>query len=133
MLRTDEDLIQAARNRKDAIGVSNVAIDEVAGLTLGHTDKAIGPARTRGLTMITYMNIIGALGCALVLVEDPERAHILSRYSKRNEKAVRLVSRYRRLMSELATKRWNAATPELRKATSLMLHEAKRQKASQNT
>jgi hypothetical protein len=51
--------------------ISNAAVDELAGLTPGHWDKATGPSRVRMLTLVTLMALCGALGLAVQLVEDP--------------------------------------------------------------
>jgi len=40
MLRTTDDVLEGLRARKDALGLSNAAAEEWAGLTSGHFDKA---------------------------------------------------------------------------------------------
>ena len=40
MLRTTDDVLETLRARKDALGLSNAAVEELAGLTSGHFDKA---------------------------------------------------------------------------------------------
>jgi hypothetical protein len=50
-------------------------VDAVAGLTDGHRDKATGPSRSKPPNIFTLMALIGALGYAVVLVEDSDRPY----------------------------------------------------------
>jgi hypothetical protein len=47
-------------------------VDELAGLRGGHTNKALGPSREKVPNRYTLMSLVGALGLAVQLVEDPE-------------------------------------------------------------
>jgi hypothetical protein len=60
MLRTPNHIIEALRSREDALQLSDATADAIAGLTLGHTGKALGPSRMK------------SLGLMVQLVPDPD-------------------------------------------------------------
>jgi hypothetical protein len=83
MLRTADDLIAALRQRKDELQLSNAVVDDLAGLVEGHTDKVLGPTRTKkSPNIITLMCLAGALGLAVQLVDDPD-SRVQGRWAKR--------------------------------------------------
>jgi hypothetical protein len=53
-IRSYDDLIEAFRARKGEIGLSNTDCDTLGGLTPGHTDKVLGPARAKNLGPLTF-------------------------------------------------------------------------------
>lgn len=64
VVRTQDDMIEALRRAKDMLGLSNAWCDAIGGLTSGHTDKVIGPSRTKSLSQMTF-----DLFCELFAVE----------------------------------------------------------------
>lgn len=64
IIRSQDDLVEAFRARKDALGLSNRFCDEVGGLSSGHTDKVIGPSRKKQLSAMIF-----DLFCELFAVE----------------------------------------------------------------
>ena len=67
------DLVDAFRARKEALGLSNEAIEHLIPLTAGHCDKAIGLSGTRGLTQLTIDGMLSSLGLKLLVAIDPEQ------------------------------------------------------------
>jgi hypothetical protein len=43
VVRTHDDLAEAFRKIKDVLGLSDAFCDEIGGLTVGHTNKCLGP------------------------------------------------------------------------------------------
>ena len=76
-------LIQALRQRSDELKVSRGTLDEIAGLQSGYAGKLLSsqPVRTLGRTSLGPM--LGAMGCALWLVED------LTQFEKIRKRLVR--------------------------------------------
>jgi hypothetical protein len=78
-------LVAVLRARADKLDVSNLTIDEVAGLQEGYTSKLLAPNPIRRLGITSLPLVLGALGLALAVVEDREQlARIRSRLSKRS-------------------------------------------------
>src|SRR6266436_337272 len=82
MLRDANAVIQALRDRKEELQLSDAVVDELAGLASGHCGKALGPTREKTPTLFTLMSLIGALGLAIQFVPDPD-AKVQSRWTKR--------------------------------------------------
>lgn len=103
---TDYDgLVAACRARADALNISRDTIDEVAGLPKGYTSKALmiepfggksatgGRLSSRNLGRVSLGPMLGALGIALVVVEDAEAlAKVSGRMTKRNKSQVRCLN-----------------------------------------
>ncbi len=83
-------LIEALRARKDALGLSNEIVDELGGLTRGHTDKILGPSRNKNLSPMTFDVMLGVLALQVSLVPDIDAAlKMESRWEKRSPAHVR--------------------------------------------
>jgi len=82
MFRTGDEILEALRTRKETLGLSDAIVDELAGLTGGHWNKVAGPSRIKTPSLYTLMSVIGALGLAVQLVEDPE-SRVRSRWERR--------------------------------------------------
>jgi hypothetical protein len=145
MLRTADEILDALAAKKVELQLSNAMVDDLAGLTLGHFDKIAGPARDRLPKLPTLMAVIGALGLAVQLVEDPDTT-VARRWQKRREDQARgngriskaAIKRVRPiLMRELALKavraRWSKSTPEQRAATVAALNVARAAKRRTRT
>jgi hypothetical protein len=63
--RDDSECVALQRQRKDELGLSNAALDALAGLTDGHADRLLGPAGTKD----RRRDVHAAVGCA-GLVQD---------------------------------------------------------------
>jgi Helix-turn-helix domain len=133
MLRTADDLIAALRSRKEALGLSNAVVDEIAGYTTGWWDKVAGPSRMKSPSLATLMALCGALGLAVQLVEDPDTV-ARRRWTKRRHPGAKSwpmsVKRARPIvLAELARKGgrswWARMTPEQRQAHIAKLNAAR--------
>jgi hypothetical protein len=88
---TDHDgLIQVFRHRKAALGLSDLVLDDLAGLCQGHAGKLLGPRQVKSLERITLSSLLGALALRLVVIEDVEQAaRMRSRWERRRETFIR--------------------------------------------
>lgn len=71
-IRSHDDLIEALRAAKTQRGLSNDFCDERGGLTRGHTDKVLGPARAKSLTSMTFDLFLEMFAVQLLLVPNSE-------------------------------------------------------------
>jgi hypothetical protein len=74
LIRSIDDLVAAIRARRDELNVSHELIDDLAGLQSGYTSKLLAPEPMKGLGPMSLPALLGALGAALVLVEDSAQA-----------------------------------------------------------
>ncbi|BEV44401.1 hypothetical protein [Afipia carboxidovorans] len=88
---TDYDsLIEAFRTIKARVGLSDAMVDELGGLTRGHTEKILGPSQTKGLSRMTFDILLGVFAVKLEMVVDLEAAaRMEGRWERRNEQRVR--------------------------------------------
>jgi hypothetical protein len=70
LIRDINDLVAAIRARRDELNVSHELLDHLAGLQSGYTSKLLAPEPMKGLGPMSLPALLGALGVALVLVED---------------------------------------------------------------
>jgi hypothetical protein len=134
---TDLDaLVEILRQRKAALQLSDQLVDELAGLSAGHTGKVLGAAPTKFLGRISLGALLGALALRLVVVEDREAlARVGKRWERREDSRVHDNGRISRLairrvrpiiMSELARKgaaaRWKNATADDRRAAAELMN-----------
>lgn len=80
-------LIEAFRARKAALRLSDEVLDELAGLTRGHTSKVLGASRGRGIGAVVLEGYLTALAIDLVMVENPDKLAELE-YAQRNERTI---------------------------------------------
>ena len=74
----------------EQLGASHATYEAIAGLPAGYLSKLIGPHAPRRIGMISLGPLLGAIGCELVIVENPERmAEIAGRLTPRREYCVR--------------------------------------------
>jgi hypothetical protein len=66
-----DDLIDAIRVRVDELAISREGLDDLAGLTAGYSGKLLSPSRTKVFGRMSLGSTLGAIGCRLILVEDP--------------------------------------------------------------
>ena len=85
VVRSDQDLHQALRDRANQLNIARETIDEIAGLTPGHASKLLAPQQIKRFGPLSRWLLLQALGLKLILVEDTEAlAKIKSRMIKRN-------------------------------------------------
>jgi hypothetical protein len=89
LCRSYDGLVTALRARQDELGLSNNFVDEVGGLTSGHCDKLLGPARTKSLGGFTIDVFLELLGVSLILVEDMAKVEKMAhRWERRQQRYV---------------------------------------------
>jgi hypothetical protein len=73
VIRSYSELRQVPSRRAHELDVSRLVLDEVAGLPSGYCGKVLGAGQVKTLGPISMGPILGALGLALVVVEDTEQ------------------------------------------------------------
>ncbi|SRR5258705_8602336 len=90
MIGSYDDLISAFRERVDGLNISRRELDDLAGLALGHSGKLLGHKQVKRFGSVTLGPMLGAIGCKLVLIEDPDQtAKIRKRAKQRDSRQVR--------------------------------------------
>jgi hypothetical protein len=56
------------------LSISREEIDNLAGIATGYSGKLLSPARTKVFGKVSLGPTLGAIGCKLILVEDPAAA-----------------------------------------------------------
>jgi hypothetical protein len=100
------ELIEAMRLRKEALGLSNAWIEHAMNLSDGHCDKILGPARERGLSQLTIDGLLAVLAIKLIVVEDEAaaaRMRSIWSHGQRDERQVRPPSRISASLIKRAT------------------------------
>lgn len=88
--RSYDELQDILRARIDDLDVSRHTVDHIAGLPMGHTGRLLGPRQTKRIGHISLGALLGALGLALVVVEDLEALdRVRSRLVKRQSQQTR--------------------------------------------
>lgn len=90
--RSVEDLQRALRIRADFLKIARDDLDEIAGLARGHAAKLLCDPPVKNLGPVSAFPMIGALGMAVVLIEDPSALARIKRhphYRVRTETNVR--------------------------------------------
>ena len=86
-LNGTDDLQVALRDRADAMNISRLEIDRLAGFTGGYASKVLAPTPMKGLGINSMFSLVAALGCDLVLVENAKTtAHIKARTPPRQDR-----------------------------------------------
>jgi hypothetical protein len=96
VVRSYDELIEAIRNRILDLNTTGESVDYVAGLPLRYCAKLLAPQRIRTIGSKSLAPLLGALGLALVVIEDEEQlARIRHRLEPRKKKAVEMRSAMR--------------------------------------
>jgi hypothetical protein len=83
-IRSMSELVQALRDRRDALNISHETIDSISGLQSGYTSKLLAPKPIKNLGPMSFGSILGALGLAVVVVPDPQaEAKVVERWEPR--------------------------------------------------
>lgn len=78
------ELMDAIRARADELGVTRETLDAVSGLQAGYSSKLLAPVPIRSLGPTSLGPMLGALGLAIVVVEDHAMlAKVQGRLAKR--------------------------------------------------
>jgi len=92
-IRSMPELIDALRARAHELQLTHQTIDSVAGLQDGYTSKLLAPKAIKNLGPVSFEAMLGALGLAVVVVEDPEQVkRVEGRWTKRERPARRPAS-----------------------------------------
>jgi hypothetical protein len=98
-----DELIDALGEMRVKRKLSYANLDELVGLTRGHSEKILGPARVRGLSPVIFDALLPALGIRLAVIEDPEAiAAMARRWEPRDESNVRNSQRISRRLLDRA-------------------------------
>jgi hypothetical protein len=73
LIRDYNALHQALRNRVAELNITAETLDEVAGMTARYSSKILAPSKMKILGRISLGPILGAVGCCLILAEDPKQ------------------------------------------------------------
>jgi hypothetical protein len=87
--RTGEDLHRALRARAEALQIARDRLDEIAGLPSGYSSKLLSFPPIKNLGPVSAFPMIGALGMAVVLIEDAQAMLRVLRSPRRTESHVR--------------------------------------------
>ena len=79
-IRSMPELIEALRARRDELNISHETIDSIAGLQSGYTSKLLAPKPIKNLGPMSFGSLLGALGLAVVVVEDPSMCERVSKH-----------------------------------------------------
>ncbi len=133
-----QSFIALLRARKEQLSLSDLALDDFAGLAPGHTGKVLGPSQVKGMGVLSFTLLLDALGLSGTLHVDPAKAARLSgrwagaasRRSFVRPNGPMSVKRARPIVLSAAARkaakaRWAKAPPELRAATVAALNAAR--------
>ena len=89
-IRSMAGLVEALRERRDTLDISNETIDAIAGLPERYSAKLLAPRAPRNMSYNSLGLLLGALGIGLQIVEDPEQAaKVRGRWQKRKPQGPR--------------------------------------------
>lgn len=89
-IRSMPELIEALRARRDALNISHETIDSIAGLQSGYTSKLLAPKPIKNLGPMSFGSLLGALGLAVVVVEDPGMCERVSKHWQPRKRPMKL-------------------------------------------
>jgi hypothetical protein len=89
MIRDHSQLVDAIRDRVDELGMTRLELDHQAGLQSGYSGKLLSRNHIKGFGKVSLGPTLGALGCVLILIEDPaQTARIKARMQPRQRPVV---------------------------------------------
>lgn len=83
------------RARAEELGIPRDELDEIAGLPRGYSGKVLADPPLRNLGSISFWSMLGALGLAIVFVEDKPRLVKVENYRKRAKQHRRFATHWR--------------------------------------
>jgi len=137
--RDHDELVALLRKRKDALGLSDKVVEEIADMAGSFVSKILAPqpVKTLGRTSLTLL--LGALGLKLIVVEDPDQVRrVRRRWTERAEHHVNIAPHTLRtarpiVLSRLARKaalaRWARVPTDERQSIVARLNEARKRRA----
>lgn len=66
-------LMNAFRVRVAELQITHLTLDEISGMQSGYSSKLLAPIPKKNLGPMSFEVMLGALGLAVVVVEDPEQ------------------------------------------------------------
>jgi hypothetical protein len=90
-IRSMPELIEALRARRDSLNISHETIDSIAGLQSGYTSKLLAPKPIKNLGPMSFGSLLGALGLAVVVVEDPQAVVRVEKHWQKRKRPQKLV------------------------------------------
>jgi hypothetical protein len=98
-----DDLVEALRQRKAQLNLSNEFVEEQLLMTAGGADKVLGPSQVKNLTLPVAFDMIELFGCKLMMMPCPEtEARMSKRWVQRNGAQVHRTARVSRVILERA-------------------------------
>lgn len=91
-IRSMPELIEALRARRDALNISHETIDSIAGLQSGYTSKLLAPKPIKNLGPMSFGSLLGALGLAVVVVEDPAAVVRVEKHWQKRKRPMKLAA-----------------------------------------
>jgi hypothetical protein len=92
MISNYNEFLDAVRERVDFMGMTRLELDHLTGMQSGYMGKLLGPRQNRRFGEVSFDATLPAIGCRLVLVEDPElTAKIMARMMPR-QRPIRVVN-----------------------------------------
>jgi hypothetical protein len=91
-IRSMPELIEALRARRDSLNISHETIDSIAGLQSGYTSKLLAPKPIKNLGPMSFGSLLGALGLAVVVVEDPAAVVRVEKHWQKRKRPMKLLS-----------------------------------------
>ena len=76
-IRSMAELVEALRTTQVERELSYELLDALSGLQSGYTAKILGPAQSKRLGPVSTFPLLGALGKALAVVDDPEQIKLV--------------------------------------------------------
>jgi hypothetical protein len=84
MISNYNEFLDAVRERVDFMGMTRLEFDHQTGMQSGYMGKLLGRRRSKRFGEVSFDATLPAIGCRLILVEDPElTAKILARMTPR--------------------------------------------------
>jgi hypothetical protein len=84
MISNYEEFLEAVRERVDFMGMTRLELDFQTGMQSGYMGKLLGRRKSKRFGEVSFDATLGAIGCKLLLVEDPvQTAKILARMTPR--------------------------------------------------
>jgi hypothetical protein len=88
-IATEAELLDALEHRRVQIGLSLASLDQLSRLALGHSTKALGPARQKSPSARTLYRLLDSLAFSIVLVIDGAKVERMQpQWRARNETKV---------------------------------------------
>jgi hypothetical protein len=82
-------LRNAIRARVDAMRMTRLELDFQAGLQDGYSSTLLAPAEVKKFGMVSLGATLGAIGCRLALIEDPEASAKIMAIAKKRRRPLR--------------------------------------------